>query len=106
LTKFFLRIRSNLTKKILAFFPYFTKRSYDYRAKNDPKGTFEIWSEQNKIRPKINQDRVANNDSFSVKKFGQIWSLRAGKLSSYLFLYGKSKKIGPDMISRPPDSSS
>jgi hypothetical protein len=34
----------------------------DHGTKNDPKGTFELCPRKKKFSPKINQDRVANND--------------------------------------------
>ena len=34
----------------------------DHGTKSDPKGTFELCPRKKKFSPKINQDRVANND--------------------------------------------
>ena len=38
----------------------------------------------------------------TIVNFGQNASLRAEKLSTSLFLYGESEKIGPETICRPP----
>jgi hypothetical protein len=48
-------------KQISPFFPYFTLRSYGFRAKKDPIGTFGQCRQKKVFSPEINLDRVVNN---------------------------------------------
>jgi hypothetical protein len=54
--------------------------SSDHGTKSDPNGTFELCPKNKKFSPKINQDRVANND-FDLQNDSGLW--RENKIGSF-----------------------
>jgi hypothetical protein len=62
-------------KKKYGFFSPGTMDTSDHGAKNDPKGSFELYPNLKNFPQKSNQDRVANND------FDLLW--RKNKIRSF-----------------------